>query len=680
MRTALMLARIGLLAIGGISPSFAQMTILNAASFDPSQPIAPGSFATAFGQNLCSQTMAGDWIAPGQLPTTLGGCSMTVNGAPAMMQYVSPGQINFIMPSGVGSGQATVIVNNGTQMMTGTVTAGAAGPGMFALNGMGMGEGAMMNATSWQMGQFSTTTNGQPTYVAMYTTGLDLSSTPTVTIGGMPVDVMWSGNAPGYVGLQQINITLPAGMAGVGRVPVMVTSDGQNSNVTSMLVLPTTAMMQGMPGWGQGVMVGENMPRGHEMSFMVFNAANGTALVTDENDDVVRIISLASGSTTATITLPSGSHAHAIAVNAAGNLAAVGLSAKSSVAIIDLSQNKVMSVVGTGYYPSQLTFSGSNLLVTNGASGTVSVIDSPSGTITQTVNVGLGASGIAVAGNTAVVANMEAASISIINLGNYSVSNIALAAGSRPHEVAVSAQANKAVITTPMANGFLILDLGTKTFTQVGTSTWNGMGPGAVAINGNNIYIANQMTASVTVADLVSGAVVKTFPVDPGPMALGVNAAKNQLLVLAEGTGTLDVVDLGSYGIVSRIDAGSTERQGSFTMPLVSSIAPNSGAAGSSFTLTITGSGFQGVQGLEFTLTAAGMGGGMMGGGPGGGMGQQDPNITVSNVQVNSSGTQITASVQILAAAAAGTRQIRLETNYGQVMGMMTNSLFTVTK
>ncbi len=339
-----------------------------------------------------------------------------------------------------------------------------------------------------------------------------------------------------------------------------------------------------------------------------------------------------------------------------------------------------MSVVGTGYYPSQLAFSGSNLLVTNGASGTVSVIDSASGTVTKTINVGLGASGIAVAGNTAVVANMEAASISIINLGNYSVSNVALPAGSRPHEVAMSAQVNKAVITTPVANGFLILDLETKTFTQVGTSTWNGMGPGAVAINGNTIYIANQMTASVTVADLVSGAVVKTFPVDPGPMALGVNAAKNQLLVLAEGTGTLDVVDLGSYGVVSRIDAGSTERQGSFTMPLISSIAPSSGAAGSSFTLTITGSGFQGVQGLEFTLTAGGMGGGMMGGGMGGGMGQQDPNITVSNVQVNSAGTQITASVQILAAATAGTGQIRLETNYGQVMGMMTNSLFTVTK
>lgn len=73
------------------------------------------------------------------------------------------------------------------------------------------------------------------------------------------------------------------------------------------------------------------------------------------------------------------------------------------------------------------------------------------------------------------------------------------------------------------------------------------------------------------------------------------------------------------------------------------------------------------------------MGGGRMGGGGmGGGMGQQDANIKVSNVQANSDGTQITASVQILAAVTAGTRQIRLETTYGEMMGMITNSLFTV--
>ncbi len=666
--------------VGGISQSLAQMSIVNGASFDPAQPIAPGSFATAFGQNLCSQTAAGDWITPGQLPTMLGGCSLTVNGAPAMMQYVSPVQINFVVPPGVGSGQVTVMVNNSSKMMTGSAVAAVAGPGMFAVNGMGMGEGAMLNGMNWRPGAFSTTTKGQATPVAIYVTGLDTSTKPLVRVGGMPVDVMWFGDAPGYAGLQQINVTLPAGMAGAGRVPVMVTSSGQASNVTFMHVLPTTGMMQGMPGWGQGMTVGENMPRSHELSHVAFNASNNTALVTDENDDVVRVVSMASNSTTATITLPGGSQAHAIAINEAGTLAAVSLSAKASIALIDLAQNKVVSVIGTGYYPSRVAFSGSNILVTNSAGGTVSVIDSSSRAITQQVKVGFGAAGIAVAGNTAVVANMQAGSVSIIDLSNYSVSTVALPAGSRPREVAISPQANKAVITTPMANGFLILDLASNAFTEVGTGAWNGMGPGAVAINGNTVYIANQMTASVTVADLVAGVVAKTFPVDPGPVALAASPAKNQLLVLCEGTGTLDVVDLASEGIISRIDAGSTEREGQFTMPLISSVTPSSASAGSSFMLTITGSGFEDVQWIQFHLTSAGTGGGMMGGGIGGGMDQEDANIKVSNVQVNASGTQITAWIQILGAAVAGTRQIRLETTHGEIMGMMTNSLFTVTK
>jgi uncharacterized protein (TIGR03437 family) len=675
MKTLSALTFAGLLGFTGASQSFAQMSVVNGASFDPAQPIAPGSFATIFGQNLCPQTMAGEMAAPGQLPTTLGGCSVAVNGASAMMQYVSQGQINFIMPNGIGSGQATVTVNNGSQMMTGNAVAGAAGPGMFAINGMGMGEGAMLNGTMWQMGPFSTTTNGQPTYVAMYVTGLDPSTKPTVTIGGMPVDVMWFGNAPGYAGLQQINFMLPTGMAGVGRAPVTVTSNGQVSNVTFMHILPTATMMQGMPGWGQGMMMGENMARGHEVSYMAFNAANSTALVTDENEDVVRVISLASNSTTATITLPSGSQAHSIAVNSAGTMAAVGLSAKASIALIDLTQNKVLSVVGTGYYPSRLAFWGSNLLVTNAGSGTVSVIDTGSKTVTRIVNAGLGASGIAVAGNTAVVANMQAGSLSIINLTDYTVSNLALPAGSRPHEVAINAQATKAVITTPMSNGFLILDLGTKGLTQVATSTFNGMGPGAVAVNGNTAYIANQMTASVTVADLMTAIVLKTFPVDPGPMAIAINTAKSQLLVLAEGTGTLDIVDLAGYGIMTRINAGDTQRQGQFTLPLISSITPASASAGSTFNLTIKGSGFQGIQVIEFILAGTGMGGGMMEG-----FGQADTNIKVSNVQTNSTGTQIAASVQILQAAAIGTRQVRLQTSYGTVMGMMTNAPFNVTK
>lgn len=125
------------------------------------------------------------------------------------------------------------------------------------------------------------------------------------------------------------------------------------------------------------------------------------------------------------------------------------------------------SVIGTGYYACRLTFSGTNLLVTNSASGTVAVIDTVAGQVSRTVNVGFGPSGIDAAGNIAVVANMQGGSVSIINLTDYSVTSVSLPAGSRPHEVAISSTANKALITAPMSNGALILSLDTHQLKQV---------------------------------------------------------------------------------------------------------------------------------------------------------------------------------------------------------------------
>ncbi|MBI3278928.1 MAG: hypothetical protein HYZ57_03690 [Acidobacteria bacterium] len=304
----------------------------------------------------------------------------------------------------------------------------------------------------WTPGPFSITTNGQTTPVSLYVTGLDLSSKPAVSIGGMPAEVTWYGNAPGFAGLQQININMPAGAAGAGRAPVTVTSNGTTSNVTYMTLLPTNSMMQDMPGWGGGMMVGENVRRGHELSDLAFSPTSNTALVTDENGDAVRVISPQSQTTIATITLPTGSEAGAIAVNASGTLAAVALTAKASVAVLDLAQKKAIAVIGTGNYPSHVVFSGSNLLVTNGASGTVSVIDTDTGTLTRTITVGFGPSGIAANGSVAVVANLQGGSLSVINLATYSATTIALSAGTRPREVALTG--NKAIVTTDVQRLF----------------------------------------------------------------------------------------------------------------------------------------------------------------------------------------------------------------------------------
>lgn len=666
-------ATLGLTFLLSLSTSWAQMSVVNGASFAPGQPLAPGSFATIFGNNLCGQQA----VAAPPFPLTLGGCSVSVDGVPAAMHYVSPGQINFIVPRSMGAGMATVVVATGSGQLTGSMRIGPAGPGIFTVNGMGVGEGAMLHGAMWRRGPFSVTTAGQPTPVSIFVTGLDLSAKPVVTVGGIPVEVLWFGEAPGYPGLQQINIMLPSGMAGVGRVPVAVTSAGQTSNVVFMNVLPTTAMMQGMPGWGPGMLIQENMRRGREASSLAFNRANNTVLVADEDGDAIRIISLTSKSIVATIPLPDGAEAHGVAVNEAGTLAAVALSAKASVALIDLARNTVALVIGTGYFPSRLAFSGASLLVTNTASGTVSVIDTVSRTVARTVPVGFGPFGIAAGAGIAVVANMQGGTLSVINLSDYAVSEVALPAGSRPHEVALAPALRKAVITTPMSNGFLILDLDSRALTAVETGVWNAMGPGAVAAHNNLAFIANQMTAGITVADLNTATVVRTFPVDPGPRALAVNPTANQLLVLSQATGVLAVVDLGAYRIVDRINAVETAKQGRWILPVIFSINPTSGQAGGApFTLTVAGANLETVKEIEFHLAGGMMGGGMMGGGTS----TEDPNIRVSNVQVDAAGTRLTATVQILAAAAPGPRAIRLETDRGEVMGPMFYAVFTVVR
>ncbi len=302
-------------------------------------------------------------------------------------------------------------------------------------------------------------------------------------------------------------------------------------------------------------------------------------------------------------------------------------------------------------------------------------MDVPSRIVTHTVQVGAGPSGIAVWGDTAVVANLQAGSLSIVNLTDFTASTVPLSPGSRPHEVAISA-AGQAVLTNPMSNGVLLYNLATKAVTSIDLGASNRLGPGAVVTNGSFAYVANQMTGSITVLDLTAGAVTKTFPVDPGPRSLALDAAKNHLLVLAEGTGTVDVVDLSTFAILTRLNAGEGDRQGTWAMPWITSMSPGSAAVGSTFTLTLVGSNLQQVHDVEFHL-AGGAGGGMMGGDMG--MGSKDDNIRVSAVQSNTAGTELRATVQILPAAAPGARQVRLETSWGEVMGLMFNSLFTVT-
>src|SRR5277367_1480693 len=76
------------------TPAFTPAGVVSAASY--AQPISPGSIAAIFGSNLATAPLS---ALGSQLSTTLGGVSVTVNGVKAPLFFVSPGQINFQVPS-----------------------------------------------------------------------------------------------------------------------------------------------------------------------------------------------------------------------------------------------------------------------------------------------------------------------------------------------------------------------------------------------------------------------------------------------------------------------------------------------------------------------------------------------------------------------------------------------------
>jgi uncharacterized protein (TIGR03437 family) len=57
-----------------------------------------------------------------------------------------------------------------------------------------------------------------------------------VTIGGVPANVSFSGLAPGYVGLYQVNAQVPAGLAANDAVPVVLQMGGTTSNAAAIAV------------------------------------------------------------------------------------------------------------------------------------------------------------------------------------------------------------------------------------------------------------------------------------------------------------------------------------------------------------------------------------------------------------------------------------------------------------
>ncbi len=208
--------------------------VVNAASFQGTSSLVPnvarGSIITIFGTNLSSATAAADRLPiPTQLPGTA--TQVLFDNVAAPLFYVSPTQINLQVPFELPPTLVftDLVVRNGS-LSSARVTAvlRPQDPGIFTLLQSGGGPGAILHPDGTPVSRANPVRPGG--FLTIYATGLGavnpavpsaqaapgaeplarLVTTPTVRLAGRSVPVTYAGLAPGFVGLYQVNVQVPA--------------------------------------------------------------------------------------------------------------------------------------------------------------------------------------------------------------------------------------------------------------------------------------------------------------------------------------------------------------------------------------------------------------------------------------------------------------------------------------
>jgi uncharacterized protein (TIGR03437 family) len=225
--------------------------VSNGASFQPG--IESGSWVTIQGANLANtnpgRIWRGDEIVGGNLPTSLDGVSVTVNGKPAYVYYVSPTQINIQAPTDTAVGPVSVVVNNnGSLSPAASAQVQAFAPAFFQYSGLPYAiatrypdnalianPGAIPGTVAAKPGDIITLwgtgfgPTNPPTPAGVVAAGALITTNPTITLNNsVNAQVLGGAITGGSAGLYQINIQLP-GNTPIGEVTIQASVGGFQS-------------------------------------------------------------------------------------------------------------------------------------------------------------------------------------------------------------------------------------------------------------------------------------------------------------------------------------------------------------------------------------------------------------------------------------------------------------------
>jgi uncharacterized protein (TIGR03437 family) len=277
---------IAILALGGALAAYSQTPVidpsrasLSSASFATGQAVAPGSLVSIFGTNFASSlTVAGSI----PLSTSLANIQVKFNGIAAPIGAVisdptngdqinvqMPWEILPLLPPGTNGTVQVVVTRNNVASASQNVTVAPAAPGIFAILlsggvvvGSGHGQAIAYGNSDGIIAAPAGAITGLPTHpakindpltLAILATGLGQVNppmqtgnnvtdgqvhptvvTPTVMVGGVPAQVIFSGMTPQFVGVYQINIIIAPGTPTGDAVPLQIQMNGVKTadNVT----------------------------------------------------------------------------------------------------------------------------------------------------------------------------------------------------------------------------------------------------------------------------------------------------------------------------------------------------------------------------------------------------------------------------------------------------------------
>jgi uncharacterized protein (TIGR03437 family) len=234
------------------------VTVVNAASFDQGRVLTPDAIAAAFGSFVTQDNQAYSATSI-PLPTTLGGVRVRVGNADAGLFFVAPSQINFRVPSGLADNPniTVTVTNSDNSTRTGAFAIVRGAPGVFTAKATGTGVAAAQTTFDGAVYQNIYNANGdevdvdagsrqRPNVLILYTTGVrntpaanpgdgnGVAEAVTVRFQGVPGQVLFAGPAPGFEGLDQINVIIPPELAGLGSIRLVVRTNNRDANAVTM--------------------------------------------------------------------------------------------------------------------------------------------------------------------------------------------------------------------------------------------------------------------------------------------------------------------------------------------------------------------------------------------------------------------------------------------------------------